>query len=120
MSHTKEPWAVDSVMSEAMHDIILDYHAPDGGYPTVVAMAHGYKDEFPSVLEAEANARRIVACVNACAGIENPAAIPELIELAMESLCAIVQKADDSDPYNWGVGLAIALRECIAKLKAGA
>lgn len=108
MKHTKEPWAVDSVMSEAMHDIILDYHAPDGGYPTVVAMAHGYEDEFPSVLEAEANARRIVACVNACAGIENPAALPEVLE-AVRVLCEGRMRDSDDNIY--------ALKCLFAKLK---
>lgn len=34
--------------------------------------------------EYEADARRAVACVNACAGIANPAAIPELLKKARQ------------------------------------
>lgn len=70
--HTPEPWAVDSVMSEAMHDICLGYPVPGAGNPVLVASVY-YDSEDGigriSTTEAEANARRIIACVNACKGI---------------------------------------------------
>jgi len=45
---------------------------PDQGY-TIAVCYSGAKDEG-------ANARRIVACVNACEGI-NPEAVPEMVEV---------------------------------------
>jgi hypothetical protein len=63
MEHTKEPWFVEGSDVAAMVD----------QYPTVIAdcLNHANAERF----NAEANARRIVACVNACAGIPT-----ELIE----------------------------------------
>lgn len=56
MNHTKEPWHVDE-----------DFNIAHKGIgESVIATTHYYG-------EYEANARRIVACVNACAGMADPA-----------------------------------------------
>ncbi len=49
--------------------------------------------------EAEANARRIVECVNACEGIEDPAAIPKILKafLALVPLTPIGWASVDRD-----------------------
>lgn len=59
MSHTKEPWSIDEywqVFAESIGEYVAVTEVEDDGRipPEIVA----------------ANARRIVACVNACAGIK--------------------------------------------------
>ena len=71
MSHTKEPWRLGKLThprdyetvreTVGPHDVVVD--TDDGVY---VLASCNYN--FPQ--DALANARRIVACVNACAGIE--------------------------------------------------
>lgn len=69
--HTPEPWVVC-----ALHDkyfILKDL--PDmQGRVGVASLATENK-------RAAANAERIVACVNACAGIANPAALGDVVEM---------------------------------------
>ncbi len=59
--HTPGPWVIESVHSEALHDVCLGYQVPEAGNPILVASA--YDDEFGVInyLEAEANARLIAA-----------------------------------------------------------
>lgn len=60
MRHTREPWARDG--DEVWADNDCEHHP--------VATAH-HGNGCRSEQEAIGNARRIVACVNACAGIPN-------------------------------------------------
>lgn len=76
--HTPEPWAM--VQHDYRPRIITE-----GARPYVLAeirrIHYPLPDEDPHDREADANARRIVACVNACAGIPDPEkAIPALVE----------------------------------------
>lgn len=59
---TPGPWAPDSVMSEAVNEIILDYPTPEAGCPVIVAST--YDDEFrsPTAGKGEANCRFLSAC----------------------------------------------------------
>lgn len=43
-------------------------------------MEHGKPIKAPDYDTQRANAKRIVACVNACRGIVDPSAVPELLE----------------------------------------
>lgn len=54
--HTQEPWSV-SDFGDGLHG---------GGIP-ICQFYDRFEDDFPN---REANARRIVACVNACAGVD--------------------------------------------------
>ena len=63
MSHTKEPWYAVGAWVENPND-----DAPDICNCDPAAMAQAHFDQSYEVTCA--NARRIVACVNACAGIE--------------------------------------------------
>jgi hypothetical protein len=79
--HTPEPWAVDS--------------GGDGGCeiwsPSSGNMDNIIGSEDTDDPQWEADARRIVACVNACAGIEDPGAeLARLrrVEQAARALCA--------------------------------
>ena len=68
--HTKEPWEVQPSHEDSALFII---GSNLGG---LVGAAHGWPSEIESGNHSriEANARRIVACVNALAGIPDPAA----------------------------------------------
>lgn len=67
MSHTPEPWRV----YESPDDDMITCDAVKGRYLIYCTMAGGCGDK-PLVDENEqkANASRIVACVNACAGVD--------------------------------------------------
>ena len=76
MKHTPEPWHYDS--------------CDDKAHPTVKAGEYFITDccscAMPLGIEEEpmiANAKRIVACVNALAGIEDPAAFVEQAKAAL-------------------------------------
>jgi hypothetical protein len=58
MEHTKEPWEVKTVPNTDQTYFI------QSKIGTIASVKNGYGWQ-----EVEANARRIVACVNACAGI---------------------------------------------------
>ena len=104
MGHTREPWHIEyecNIFSEN-HRLV----ASAGGYQT-----NAENDRHR--LENEANARRIVACVNACEGI-NPEAVPDLLaacELCLEwmdDVCGI------QSPYE---EVTIEIKAAIAKAK---
>jgi hypothetical protein len=80
MKHTPEPWRRD--MNSGLE---CDIRGPNS---QKVALCFGLSnkgnlrgEEYKN--ECSANAARIVECVNACAGIENPAAIKDLIKAAL-------------------------------------
>lgn len=106
--HTPEPWTIGTgshvcgawssmiriESTEDFHNNGHDY--ADGGssrsYTNVVCGTSGHSET------ALANMRRIVACVNGCAGI-NPEAVPELVE-ACEAFLASVASADESVSFT--------------------
>lgn len=65
MEHTKEPWAIDPDDRPGMewNNQIIPASNPNRA---ICFMSHDGTDEN---IECQANARRIVACVNACAGL---------------------------------------------------
>ena len=65
MTHTKEPWAVGKDPS--------DKGTIYGMFGRLAVSIGGEAER------TNANAARIVACVNACAGIADPAIVPELV-----------------------------------------
>jgi hypothetical protein len=70
--HTPTPWSTEAAYSpEAGRDVPSPYILGPDGQNVAAAMA--WHDEY------NANAARIVACVNALAGL-NPSAIPALVE----------------------------------------
>jgi hypothetical protein len=64
-SHTKGEWYVSDIMSQEDGEYIYTKHNPYS------AIARVYKGENQHSPNAEANAERIVSCVNACEGITN-------------------------------------------------
>lgn len=73
MNHTQEPWEFDAIEgsdSEGWAAGLMPTTGPNSYWHDFV-VAYGFGE--PGYKEiAEANARRIVACVNALAGVENP------------------------------------------------
>lgn len=58
-------------------------------------------------------AQRIVACVNALAGIPNPEAVQELIRV-----CRELRDADPNDIWTPGAGYILAICYAVEKLEA--
>jgi hypothetical protein len=96
-AHTPEPWHYETAYS------ITSIFAPDptgqNPYGTYVAEIDG-QDVGRDTTRAqhEANARRIVAAVNACAGIPTQALEQGVVAELLEVLQAIVETAD-TNPF---------------------
>lgn len=77
MKHTPEPWSVaeESFDNDGIHESVI--RGLDGRAAIAVTLEFG--ENNPGMREA--NARRIVACVNACAG----ASIESLEEVALHA-----------------------------------
>lgn len=112
MKHSPEPWATRAAEVSGPLDVPLAFcgsnstHGPEGSYVI-------------SFEEAHANAKRIVGCVNACAGIENPGeTIRELVE-ACEAFEALHGDAD-MRPEDECWEISALCRKALAKAKGGA
>jgi len=73
--HTKEPWKVDNQ------------------YPTLLVNS---RNRTIGSLKQEVDATRIVACVNACAGL-NPSAYREVVEALKDAQAAL----DHPEDHEW-------------------
>jgi len=74
MNHTKEPWTTPEDGVAPFATILIE----DASGDTTIA-ATPSDDE-----QCRANAQRIVACINACAGIPDPSVIPEIVDLLLD------------------------------------
>ena len=88
-THTPEPWEARSI----------GISRKDNHNGPILACYVNTAQRYIGVKEAEANASRIVACVNACAGMEDPAAEIERFkaqraELVMDKADIAMQGAD--------------------------
>lgn len=82
MKHTPEPWFVE-----------FENHVYTADLQVFVALTWGSsKLDEPTI---RANAHRIVACVNACEGIEDPA------ELRRQRDEAVTLMKDFTDEFGW-------------------
>lgn len=87
--HTKEPW----VQGDCSRNMIYAWKGQvlvftDDGYRIIVSCNQNYPEE------AEANARRIVACVNACTDMKDPAADIDTIKAQRDELLAAANGID--------------------------
>ena len=105
MKHTPEPWEIYGRYGD--HGRIV------GEGDRHIAGTMGYSSNIRSGevrAENQANARRIVECVNACAGIEDPeTVIPQLIESARLTCQALI--------FAGRGGYGAELRMILAKVK---
>jgi len=107
--HTPEPWeakVIDGFTEQKPY--ILGPHREE----IAVMLDWATRPIFP--LEQQANADRIVACVNGCEGI-NPEAVPELVAACMSFVRGLDAAVERRDPaaerlsYHHGrIGAAIA------------
>jgi hypothetical protein len=86
--HTPGPWEVR--FNGHKQRRIATTSTPNRHIADVVPVTYDYERAEATM---EANAQRIVACVNACEGI-NPEAVPELLE----SLDALIMIIDRTNP----------------------
>lgn len=108
--HTREPWQIQN------HRVI----GPDNEQVAGTYNQRLLKDsKVISVAEQDANADRIVDCVNACAGIEKPQqAIPKMIkdrDILVEALREICHKAEfpmRNGPEDYLIGCNESFKEC--------
>lgn len=103
--HTPEPWGVWREPHE--HGTITDELGRH-----IARLLNGTH-------ETDANAERIVSCVNACAGLADPSAVPDLLEACKAALPWVAVAQPDNDAprdaiANHGEDLA-ALKAAIAK-----
>ena len=97
MKHTKEPWV-----------LMLNQGEP---YAILPAGRQGTICSFCAPFPKEGDIKRAISCVNACAGIPDPAeAIPDLVE-AVESFLRPYHT-----PETYGPALE-AMRAALAKMK---
>lgn len=108
--HTPEPWVQDEGNLRCVG-------TPKSWYPrqvydivTVLEGGPEYRDEANS--KAEANAHRIVACVNALAGVDDPAA--ELARLRRVEQAARAYVEADPDRVDMGP-LYDALKQAVGR-----
>jgi len=71
--HTPEPWVADD-----RHDLETNFYSDDAT-GSIIGGCQEYMFAHRDIEERRANARRIVTCINACAGMADPAA--EIAEL---------------------------------------
>ncbi len=112
MEHTKEPWAYESgaIRIES-----------DQRWKDPIRLESAWReDAWEGDEVAEANARRIVDCVNALAGIENPAAYVAAMGACVEAGAGFVA-ALTSDGENRHGSITVdhvRLTACIAVMEA--
>lgn len=108
--HTPENWVVDECEDADKHFTIRPADATVNGDTSAQPIATVYD---------RSHAERIVACVNACAGIENPA---DLRKQRDELLEALQHALDVMEIHNVGKGCSTqdAARTAIAKAKGEA
>lgn len=79
--HTKEPWVIADKLGEVTGELtMIGGGKGKTGKPYALAGVFRFEESESDRKEAEANARRIVACVNACAGMS----IEELEQIARD------------------------------------
>lgn len=111
MKHTPEPWHCNEVHVDYGHILI-------GGPKDWIADIRTEPDDEgtpeSNEVEAQANAERIIACVNACAGIAQPIAAIETAKVAIQQASAELLAELEEAPQ------AIGLRRALSDLNAAA
>lgn len=122
--HTKEPWHLET--SEGIHRICGSKQHPAVGVPTVAfecvyGRGIGHQDHID---ECAANAHRIVAAVNACAGIPTEALEADVVRRMQALLSRIGSHGLYEDPDGNGLSktdkragkLAFEIRAILAEI----
>jgi hypothetical protein len=106
MMHTAEPWATAYRATGNEDDMAQEIFDTDGRTIATLAWYRVRKDERTTGTNREENARRIVACVNACKGVTT------------EALQAMVEITISREPINeLFSGIESQRNELLAALK---
>ena len=95
MNHTKEPWIIVPGGRLDPEVIITTQHRLDGRKAEICGMDVEFTGHHGD--EQKANTRRIVACVNACAGIPTDTleTIPSWSSAGVKTLADVVKQRDE-------------------------
>jgi len=118
--HTPEPWIVNEADNGGeVANIFSDNHEHDGAYVCAVWSDEsatgndGADEETPQYVtdaEAAANAERIVACVNGCAGIADPSAVGDMRDvLRALAVYLAAHRSNNTPPLDFLELVEIAL-----------
>lgn len=103
--HTPEPWSVSAEEYDAESGVI--------SIPEIGRLLHETNADWSPAEDwgiDKANAERIVACVNACAGIANPEAISEMLcEVKVLLMDLEFIRANGMSQMAWNAATANAL-----------
>jgi len=88
--HTPEPW----IDCEGFDHVERHVRAHEDGRFVASLYEVSSTKEAASPPEIAANAKRIIACVNACAGLEDPSVVPELVK-EMEKIAEWDARGDE-------------------------
>lgn len=92
--HTPTPWVVSGEITNTTSNIDID-----SGDKTIARIA-AYEFYNCSIEETNANAQRIVACVNACEGMKNPVEHIEQLRGLYEDLHAVQDASRKTNERN--------------------
>ena len=85
-NHTPEPWVIDN------RDRLATNFYSDDATGSIIGGCQDYQFAYRPLDERLANARRIVACVNACEGMEDPAAEIAELKRQRDELLALAER----------------------------
>ena len=107
--HTEGPWEISSRYgSTTITGPNKRSIGTTGGYSS------NLEDSLAVLLENEANAARIVACVNACEGLADPSVVPELVKAV--AVLRDMDFSDCGDPALYNAA-CVRVRAALAKAK---
>lgn len=116
--HTTEPWSVggNDAMPHTHHSQLVGLFDDGDGSPTPFVMA-SFNHNFAEL--SVANACRAVSCVNALAGIPDPAKYTQSVERLVEAAKKALPFLDDDCQDEDGKCINDQLRSALADMEQG-
>ena len=121
-AHTPGPWSVEGVVwiaHDGEHSELMD-DCPETGADYCVNV--GTPDEYVAICYGDDNAARIVACVNACEGIDDPADLRAQRDELLAACEALLQQCEyiaSESPEAMAHPDLVAARAAIARAERG-
>ena len=114
--HTPEPWALVPRFTNRNDDpYIRTNHA--GMNHVVATLTRLVDDDLADTPRAEANGARIVACVNACAGIDDPMELRKQRDYLMALVNELGETAVYWSEYTVPIGIVDRIRAAAKEVK---
>lgn len=115
--HTPEPWRVDEYKNPCLMFASIEV---DHGKVKFIASVYTTNHSEYGNETARANAERIVACVNACAGIHDPKELIEGADIALrerDALRKLLREVSDTIFANSDMNTPLWIEDIRAKIK---